>query len=64
MFCAYCGVHYEVEECCLCLPSGGKVTDFAADAVRIRGVWGEAPVEWSIKPVNPAKAFRVPPGEA
>jgi hypothetical protein len=64
MFCAYCGVHYEVEECCLCLPSLDEVTRLALEVTKVNGVWGDAPAEWSIKPVNPAKAFRVPMGEA
>jgi hypothetical protein len=64
MFCAYCGVHYELEESCLCLPPAGQVTRLAAEAVRVHGVWGEAPAEWSIKPVDAGRAFRVPMGEA
>jgi hypothetical protein len=64
MFCVYCGVHYELEESCLCLPSPGKVPGLAAEAIRVHGAWGEAPAEWSIKPVDPGRAFRVPRGEA
>lgn len=46
MHCAYCGVDYEENETCLCLPPvrAGKLEGPKAD-----GPWGEADVKWSVR---------------
>jgi hypothetical protein len=53
MHCAYCGVDYNSEEACLCLPSvrAGKVEDAAS--AKVTGPWGEATAEWSAHPTGP-----------
>ncbi len=47
MHCVYCGVDYEENETCLCLPpvrAGKLETPAKAD-----GPWGEADVKWSVR---------------
>jgi hypothetical protein len=47
MHCIYCGVDYEENETCLCLPpvrSGKMEAPTRAD-----GPWGEADVNWSVR---------------
>jgi hypothetical protein len=47
MHCVYCGVDYEENETCLCLPPvrAGQVECPSKPA----GVWGEADFQWSVQ---------------
>jgi hypothetical protein len=65
MHCVYCGVDYNFEDPCLCMPraNGKEAGGFIR---RVKGPWGETIAEWSFEPetrqscwvlmVNPAEA--------
>ena len=46
MHCAYCGVDYNWDEACLCLP---HARDEVVSVRKISGPWGEAALEWSLQ---------------
>jgi len=47
MHCAYCGVDYEENETCLCLPPV-RATELQP-FVKADCAWGEADVTWSVR---------------
>ena len=61
MHCVYCGVDYSSDEPCLCMP---PVRSSAEGATKVKGVWGDAAMEWSLDTAIAELLFGVRCGEA
>jgi hypothetical protein len=62
MHCAYCGVDYSFEDCCLCLPP--RRPEVATAVPKVDGPWGEAAIEWSLREIKDKRAWMGRGGEA
>ena len=57
MHCVYCGVDYNPEDHCLCLPPARK--EVTASLPNVEGPWGEAGRDWSARPSGDASVGMV-----
>jgi hypothetical protein len=62
MHCVYCGVDYNLEDGCWCLPPAESNAISRPDRVDVP--WGEAAAAWSMRMARTADEFSSPAGLA
>ena len=62
MHCVYCGVDYNLEEGCWCLPVAAS--KMISSSERVNVPWGEAAAEWSVGMARDADGLASPAGLA